>query len=444
MMITAAFKILPGLVPADRISSLIVTPNPGHSFGELGEFTLYYRAHENRLRDDVITADIVPHPVPKWHLDGEKLVIEGYFAGEQEHTLDLIVPGSEKKRTVVLAAFRIYSVKPDLHGLKPYRGNFHQHSTNSNCCHVKEDNPAHVAAESRRIGLDFTTISDHSYYDSVAEANAVYAGAKLDLALYPGEEVHPMQWSQHIVNFGGKRGIIKQLEADKDKFYREVEDIRKGLGLPENMDTFVIAACEWSFAKIREAGGLAILAHPHWYYDPLAGLMVSPAVTDELIRRGNFDAMEVISGFYYNISEYNNWQIARWYQTEAEGRHIPPLGVNDSHRCKGEKSEFEWYFTLVLARSLAFDDIKDAVMTCRCGAVEHFPGAPARIFTSLRFIKYFHFLLREYFPKHDAMCQEEGMAMESFRKNESGAAKRLATLNGQTDAWCREFMGKML
>ena len=201
-----AFEILPGLVPADRTSVLYIVPCAGHSLKELGVFTLYYRAHENFLRDGRITPDTEKHPLPSWREEDGRLVIEGFFAGEQEHSIDLIRPGSES-RPEVLAAFRIYSLKEDFHGLKPYRGNFHQHSTNSRCCHAPEDTPAHVAAESRRIGLDFTTISDHSYYDSVREAEAVYADVPLDLALFPGEEVHPMQWSQHIVNFGGRHSI---------------------------------------------------------------------------------------------------------------------------------------------------------------------------------------------------------------------------------------------
>lgn len=284
-MSTDSFEIFPGLVPSDRSSVLRIVPRAGHSLNELGAFTLYYRAHENLLRDGRITPDTVKHPLPSWREEDGQLVIEGFFAGEQEHSIDLIRPGSES-RPEVLAAFRVYSLKEDFHGLKPYRGNFHQHSTNSRCCHAPEDTPAHVAAESRRIGMDFTTISDHSYYDSVREAEAVYADVPLDLALFPGEEVHPMQWSQHIVNFGGRHSITGLIEADREKFYREVEEIRKKLCLPDRMDQFVIAASQWAFARIREAGGLAILAHPFWYYNPLAGLMVSPAVTEELIRGG--------------------------------------------------------------------------------------------------------------------------------------------------------------
>ena len=38
--------------------------------------------------------------------------------------------------------------------------------------------------------------------------------------------------------------------------------------------------------------------------------------------------MEVISGYYYNIAEYNNYQIVRWFESGGGGKNIPPMGVN--------------------------------------------------------------------------------------------------------------------
>ena len=150
-MSRASFQILPGVVPANRTSALRIVPRQGHTLCELGDFALSYRAHENLLADGKITADIEKHPLPDWHIDGESILIEGFFAGEQEHSIDLIRRDASG-RPVTLEAFRIYSLSDDLRGMKPYRGNFHQHSANSPCCHAPEDTPPHVAAESRRIG----------------------------------------------------------------------------------------------------------------------------------------------------------------------------------------------------------------------------------------------------------------------------------------------------
>ncbi|OGV51801.1 MAG: hypothetical protein A2017_18840 [Lentisphaerae bacterium GWF2_44_16] len=442
---TYNFELLPRLVPADQLFEVTISPLPGHSFLELGEFTLYYRAHENILSDGRITADIVEHPVPEWWFDGEKIIIKGIFAGEQEHTLDLIDSiGNESRKfqkRKVLASFRLYSVKRDWHGLLPFRGNFHQHSNISPCCHAKEDTPAHIVAESRRIGLDFTTITDHSYYYSISKALEDYQDFPLEIALFPGEEVHPMQWSQHVVNFGGRHSITELIEADKEKFYREVGELEESYQeMPPQMDTFVMATTEWTFAKIREAGGLAILSHPYWYYYALSGLTVSPLVVEHLIRRHNFDAMEVVSGFGYNEAEYNNWQIVRWFEAQATGVKIPPLGVNDSHSCQGGDT-FDWYSTVVLAESMSFEDICAAVLHCRSAAIEKLPDAPAKVYADMRLVKYAHFLLREYFPKHDELCRREAVIMQAHCDGDPNAADCMKQILGLTEAWRKEFMG---
>jgi hypothetical protein len=265
----------------------------------------------------------------------------------------------------------------------------------------------------------------------------------MEIVLFPGEEVHPMQWSLHVVNFGGSYSITELIESDKEKFYREVKALQDSYQeMPPQMNTFVMAATEWAFAKIREAGGLAILSHPYWYYYVLNGLMVSPMVVDHLIQRHNFDAMEVVSGFGYNDAEYNNRQIVRWFEAQATGVKIPPLGVNDSHSCR-EGGTFDWYSTVVLAESISFEDICDAVRHYRSAAIEKLPGAPAKVYADMRLVKYAHFLLREYFPKHDELCRREAEIMQAHCDGDPNAADCMKQISGSTEAWRKEFMGSV-
>ncbi|RMD80591.1 MAG: hypothetical protein D6820_06475, partial [Lentisphaerae bacterium] len=49
-----------------------------------------------------------------------------------------------------------------------------------------------------------------------------------------------------------------------------------------------------------------------------------------------------------------------------------------------------------------------------------------------RLAKYAYFLLREYFPLHDRLCAEEGIAMMAYLEGDKEAANRLRTLQGQT------------
>ena len=87
--------------------------------------------------------------------------------------------------------------------LSPYKGDLHIHSNRSD----GREPPAHVAARCRQIGLDFVALTDHHQYAPSLEAIAAFTAAPVDLALYPGEEVHAPGNPIHIVNFGGRFSV---------------------------------------------------------------------------------------------------------------------------------------------------------------------------------------------------------------------------------------------
>jgi hypothetical protein len=49
-------------------------------------------------------------------------------------------------------------------------------------------------------------------------------------------------------------------------------------------------------------------------------------------------------------------------------------------------------------------------------------------------VKYSHFLLREVFPLHDALCVEEGRLMIEHLSGDREAGKKLSSLSGRTEA----------
>ena len=56
---------------------------------------------------------------------------------------------------------RVYSVKPDYFKLRPYRGDMHCHTCRSD----GKEGPAIVAANYRKSGFDFLSITDHGQYE---------------------------------------------------------------------------------------------------------------------------------------------------------------------------------------------------------------------------------------------------------------------------------------
>ena len=107
------------------------------------------------------------------------------------------------------------------------------------------------------------------------------------------------------------------------------------------------------------------------------------------------------------------------------------MGVSDAHGC--ERGElFGWYFTIVFSPSPRLDDLAASIRDLCSVAVEALPGAPVRVHGPMRLVKFAHFLLREYFPSHDALCREEGEAMLAHLAGDGGARDALASLQGRT------------
>ncbi len=212
-------------------------------------------------------------------------------AGQEEEHL-LAVEQVDGDTAQSLGRVSLYAVEADLFGRTPYKGDLHIHSNRSD----GREPPAHVAARCRQIGLDFVALTDHRQYAPSLEAIAAFAGAPVDLALYPGEEVHAPGNPIHIVNFGG-RFSVNELFADRATYDREVAARQAELPpLPPTLSPFMVASSEWVFAQIREAGGLSIFCHPYWFSNQ--NYAIPEALADVLIERQPYDALEVIGGYW--------------------------------------------------------------------------------------------------------------------------------------------------
>ncbi len=136
------------------------------------------------------------------------------FVGEQEHYIRFFRPGEEKR----FLQLSVYSLDSDLVGRYPYMGALHAHSRRSD----GRDAPAIVAANYRRKGYDFFSLTDHRRYYPSLEAINAYKDVPIDLNIVPGEEIHLERVNGahndvHIVNFGGEYSV-NQLFAECQSF----------------------------------------------------------------------------------------------------------------------------------------------------------------------------------------------------------------------------------
>ncbi|MCX5673184.1 MAG: hypothetical protein NTU94_17860 [Planctomycetota bacterium] len=395
------FDVRPRIVPADRKATIEIRSLFDHC----------------RL-EDTVEYEVTYYPVEEialksgWKEKQARLVkpaggvlrVEQYFEAEQEHVILVDRVNGERRQRV--GDFRVYSVAADLFGRRPFKGDFHIHSSRSD----GKESPAYVAGACRRIGLDFMAVTDHKKYAPSLEAQRAFQGVEIDLRILAGEEVHPPDNPVHIVNYGG-RFSVNDLFADEAAYREAVEKVAAKVGkLPEGVDRYSYASAVWCFDRIREGGGLGIFCHPYWFtehrYSP-AG-----ALTSYLFETQPFDAYEVIGGYTYDEFDSNTLQAARYHEERVRGRRLPIVGVTDAHGCENrERGLFGWYYTIVFAPSLAFEDVTRSVKDLYSVAVEAVPGDRARPVGPLRLVKYALFLLREVFPPHDELCVEEGRLM---------------------------------
>lgn len=353
-------------------------------------------------------------------LENGILKIPCHFSNEQEYILAVRTETDE-----LLEEFRLYALEEDLYSRQPYKGDTHMHTWYSD----GKESPAYLAASCRKIGMDFIAITDHRKYAPSLEAMRAFLDTPSDLRIFPGEEVHPPENRVHVVNFGGSFSINELFAGDE--YQAEVGKIADDLNdLPTGVDRYPFASCLWTFDKIRQAGGLGIFCHPYWLSQQRYDVPIT--LTDLLFEHQPYDALELIGGYQHYEAESNILQVARYHDLRAQGKRIPIVGASDSHGCETGQL-FGWYYTIVFSPSLDLSDLIASIKDCYSVAVEALPQEWVRAYGPFRLVRYAQFLLREIFPSHDELCQEEGRLMLAHVGDDPLAAQALQPLQGQTE-----------
>ncbi|NLK08828.1 MAG: hypothetical protein GX316_09055 [Firmicutes bacterium] len=390
--------------------------------------------YEHNQLEDGVLYDVIYYPKEFWS-DGYRkekfsaaaqngeLIFTRAFTGEQEHVFHVIRAQDDGEK--VIGTFCIYSLQDDLFQRRPYKGDVHMHSHYSDGL----ESPAFVAASCRKVGFDFMALTDHHRYAPSLMPIDAFQDAAVDLAMFPGEEVHPPGCYTHIVNFGGEFSV-NELFHRKD-YQAEIDALIKRLGkLPAGIEAKQYAPVLWAFEKIREAGGLGVLCHPHWVTDRRYN--VPQPMLEYMFQQEIFDAFEILGGVPV---EDNNLQHAFYYEQRAKGKKVPIVAVSDSHSCLNtdEFGHFGNIYTLVFSPTLRLEDLIQSIKDLYSVAVEIMPGELPRVYGPYRLVKLARFLLREYIPHHDALCFEEGNHMLAYIRGEKGAQRKLELCQGQVN-----------
>ena len=331
----------------------------------------------------------------------------------------------------------VFSLYKDLYRLRPVRGDLHSHSYRSD----GRQDPAAAMGHYREQGYDFYTLTDHNRYYPGGEVDEVYDGVKLGITRVKGEEVHAPGSVVHIVHAGGKSSVADIYIHDKDRYDREIAEYesRVPASIPERYKGRYARAM-WVTDRIHEAGGIAIFAHPYWRPGASKVYNVNNEFTRILLTSGMFDAFELVGG---QTQVGINRCVALLMELREEGFKIPLVGSSDVHSMENVSS-FPHMFTICFVKENENDAIIDAVKQFNCVAVEATNNEYTRhyrCYGSFRLVTYAQFLLKNYFPNLQRICQGEGIAMRTYAFDDASKSLIEAQVK-QTDNYRLRFFGK--
>jgi hypothetical protein len=182
-----------------------------------------------------------------------------------------------------------------------------------------------------------------------------------------------------------------------------------------------VAASYVVWDRIREFGGIAVFCHPYWR--PSFRQYIPTVVSDYLLDTAKFDAMEVLNCGSSDLS------ILHYNELRAQGKKIAGIGVTDAH----SSQNLGHAYTLILAESLDFPSLAKNIRLRNCAAVDIDPVSKREtVIGEFRFSRYAIFLLQNFYPKQDEVCEREGEWLLKALDGDEAAINELKKTQGTT------------
>ncbi len=352
-----------------------------------------------------------------------RVVVDLAFPREGRYVVKLRGKGKRKGQAENLETFVFYALNEDLCAVRPYKGDFHMHSTFSDGVASHTD----MGFQCLEAGYDVQALSDHRKYEGSQKLQEDFKNIPMSMRVCNAEEIHLS--TVHVHSFGASGSVTKWAENNHDAFEKMVAAVMAEL--PDSLsdgDKAIVAKAEAAFEIVRKLGGAAGFDHPYWRRGKVDVMYLNEPTRDALFERGKFDYFELINASCQKTNM--DFMLARYADMRARGmKKYPAVGVSDAHRLdKVGKG-----YTLFFATSPEIGDIKDALRAQRLVAVDASHSDTPTLLGDLRWVRYAEFLMNEFYPRHDALfAQQATLARKVF--NGDGAARDalLATV-AQTD-----------
>ena len=110
-------------------------------------------------------------------------------------------------------------------------------------------------------------------------------------------------------------------------------------------------------------------------------------------------------------------QAQLYYQMREEGYQYPIVASSDAHSSVWD-DHFSNLWTIAFAPST--DEIPGSIKTGKAVAIEALGAGEKNVYGQLPFVKFAWFLINEYYPRHDELCNAAGQAIERYVLGDKG------------------------
>lgn len=447
------YHIFPRVVRADQQQTITVTGMDGSSrfYDDCEYYARVYSLDDYNFKKDRTFPGGNDLPEICCSCENGVVRFDYFFAGEQEWHVQIYRKETVKHRNPMYdlhksswkhlidrpltgVKFAIYSLREDLYGRRPLKGDLHIHSDYTD----GDESPEMTAALYREAGYDFIGITDHHSLVPSLRAIEAFRGIPTSFRLYPGEEVHNGYGGYfHTVNFGCRQSVCEKILNDREQVEREIDEIEAVIEVPEDCDKREIAWRKWIHEEIHKSGGISILPHP---YAIIGGVYnIQTKVCRAVFEQGLCDVFEVLGGL--KDPARNRRQAALYIEALADGLDLPIVGSNDTHHpmLGHSYNTFDHAFTIAFVKDA--DSVPEAVLNRYSVAVDNNVRDSKTIYGRQRLVNYAWFLIENYYDAHDALCADIGHAVLRCVFGDRSQTRLIELLEDELEKYNRSFFG---
>lgn len=436
------FELETRIYPADSLAKLRFRAVDEWDKKNFDKVKVGYIRDDRRFTDgEVMRLSRPRFEYPKMVKHDGVITVEVPLRGEHEHIFCFELPYRKGMKRLERRYLSVYSLAPDLFELRPFKGEFHQHSKFSP--DGKEPAEQHIRY-ARAVGLDFVAVTDHYNYDQNQVAISTARDSGSGLTVYPGEEMHTFGSLLHAICLGAPRKMsqIQRTPEFSSEVRPVLEELRRELPEVHDSERLGLAEALTLARQARSLGAVVIYSHPHWRF--LGTFNAPPSYTRYILTHDDFDAVEIVNGQFNAPGDPNFLTAALLHDILAEtGKRWPVVSASDEHKVSRDK--YRRNYNVLFAPNCSFDEFRKAlkehrVVACVDAGMWDLKALRPIYFGTWRLAKLAAFLHDSgYWQRHDKVAAEQAELIAKYLEGDKSVVPKIRELARRIDGIREKF-----